>query len=112
MVVPASTATFLPHRSWAAWMLAGLPFWTRNAWPAWKYGIMSTCARRSGVDVLRADDDVALAAGQRRDDRVEERVHDLRVQPEASRNALCDLDVRSDRVAVGVEVLLRRIGQV
>ena len=33
------------------------------------------------VDVLRADDDVALAAGQRRDDRVEDRVHDLPVSP-------------------------------
>ena len=48
-MVPVSAATFLPHRSVVALIPAGLPVATTNDWPAWKYGIMSTCLIRSAV---------------------------------------------------------------
>src|SRR5579859_4435150 len=39
----------LPHRSSLVLMFFGFPFATTNDWPAWKYGIISTCFTRSAV---------------------------------------------------------------
>ena len=46
-----------------------------------------------GRDVLGADDDVALVARQRRNDRVEDRVLYVKLQPEALGDLRADVDV-------------------
>ena len=93
-------------------MPSGLPAATTNDWPARKYGIMSTCLMRSDVMfwALMMMSHLPPWRAAMIVSKTEFWISGRQAQP--LRDRLADLDVGADGVALGVEELLRRIGDV
>ena len=93
-------------------MPAGLPLATTKAWPAMKYGIMSTFVSRLGVIGLSRDDDVALPGRQGGEDLGRGRVQDHEPESEPGGDLAGKVDVGADGLARRVEELLGRVRHV
>ena len=111
-MVPVSAPIALPHRSSCTLMPLGLPVANDEGLAGLEVRDHVDLLDAVGRDVLGADDDVALAARERGDDRVEDGVLDLRRQAEALRDLRADVDVRAGRVPRRIEELLGRIRDV